>query len=235
MNIIMNFFDPSRLLISWQQPTGSGVGHSRKKFVVAELYKSEQNVFFRYRFDSKDLQDAMSMDFVGHPSFAITDESHTGPNILNTFLKRLPPRNRSDYGEYLRSFCLPANFDGSEFSLLAYTGAKLPSDTFEIYPDLSTISPPYEFIIELAGTRYLNTDLTLLSEGEAVTFEPDPTNAFDSDAINVIAKNQIIGFIPRPLNKDIKQLLLNTRLTAYIHNIKLNASRPLVYIFTKIA
>jgi len=74
--------------------------------------------------------------------------------VLDAFVRRLPPRSRDDFSEYLDRYRLPNNARFSDLALLAYTGGKLPSDGFEFCADLDQARPPFELVIEIAGFRY---------------------------------------------------------------------------------
>ena len=233
MTTINNYFEPNRLLVSWQQPEGTGEGHSRSRHVIAEIYRNDYGVFFRYFADTREFNRALEKGFSGLPAFKILPEPY-GTGVIDTFIRRLPPRRREDFKEYLNLHMLPSDFNGSDFALLAYTGAKLPSDGFEIFPDLTDQNGPYEFIFEAAGTRYLNVDLTKLNLGDSVDFKFDPNNAFDPNAINIFVGKQHIGFVPKPYQESIKKLLSEELLTARIEKLNGKPDHPLIYLFAKV-
>lgn len=153
---------------------------------------------------------------------------------IATFTRRLPPRRREDFKEYLQLHKLPADFNGSDFALLSYTGAKLPSDGFEIFPDLIDLEGPYEFFFEVAGTRYLNVDFTKLNIGDPIDFKIDERNPYDPNTINIYCGTQHVGFAPKPYVESFKKLLAEGKLKASIEKLNSNSSRPLVFLFAEV-
>lgn len=233
MTIINKYYEPNRLLVSWQQPDGNGVGQSRSRHVIAEIFRNDFGVFFRYFADTPEFNLAKEKGFTGVPAFKIVPEPY-GTGSIDIFLRRLPPRKREDFKEYLNLHKLPQDFKGSDFALLAYTGAKLPSDGFEIFPDLIDQEGPYEFIFEVAGTRYLNVDLSKLNLGDSVEFRSDESNIYDCNAISIFCRTQKIGFVPKPYQQSFKKLLSENLLTAKIEKINGKLSRPLIFLFTEV-
>ena len=70
-------------------------------------------------------------------------------------MRRLPPRNREDFGDYLYLHGLAAPFKLSDLALLGYTGARLPSDAFALVPEFPVDAGPCEYVMEVAGTRHV--------------------------------------------------------------------------------
>jgi len=108
--------------------------------------------------------------------------------VIETFMRRLPPRTRGDYGNYLEQFRLRPQTPVSDMGLLAYTGAKLPSDGFSIVNPLDDMRADCELLIELAGFRHVSvipsSDLSL---GAPATLVVEPDNTFDPNAVSSLA------------------------------------------------
>lgn len=234
MNTIHNFFEPNRLLISWQQPDGSGEGHSRTRHIIAEIFRNDYGEFFRYFVETKEFNRALDNGFTGIPAFKIVPEPYS-TGAINTFTRRLPPRTREDFKEYLKLHNLPTDFNGSDFALLSYTGAKLPSDGFEIFPDLMDLEGPYEFVFEVAGTRYLEVDFTKLNIGDPIEFKLDEANPYDSNAINIHCGTQHVGFVPKPYANAFKKLIFEGKLKASIERLHMRPSRPIMFLFAEVS
>jgi len=81
--------------------------------------------------DSQDYVDAIKNGFTGYPAFGLNKGPFTN-NVMDTFMKRLPPRSRRDFGKFLANHHLSENFDGSDFDLIVHTGISLPSDGFDL-------------------------------------------------------------------------------------------------------
>ncbi|HDX8380300.1 TPA: HipA domain-containing protein [Aeromonas salmonicida] len=202
MNVMVNnIVEPNRLMVTWQPAEGG----SRYIIGFIENVHSE-TPSFSYTDDENEINSAKANGFTGHPAFRIDGKSH--PNPIDVFMRRLPPRARPDFYKYLSGFGLPATFDGSNVCLLAYTGAKLPSDGFAILPDLETLPVPFDIILELAGTRYQNgLDFDNINPGDAVSFVLDNDNVIDPNAIAVFHGDVRVGFINRAHCLAMRKLL----------------------------
>lgn len=204
MNVMINnIVEPNRLMVTWQPAEGG----SRYIIGFIEDVHSE-TPSFRYTDDEDELEQARAHGFTGHPAFRVDGKSH--PNPIDVFMRRLPPRARPDFYKYLAGFGLPATFDGSNVCLLAYTGAKLPSDGFSILPDLETLPIPFDIMLELAGTRYQEgLDFDAINVGDAVSFVLDDDNAIDNNAIAVFHLDTRIGFVNRAHCSALRKYLLD--------------------------
>jgi len=227
---ISNLLEPSRLLLVWQRPLVDSGRRSRR--VVGEIVRNEDgNAVFRYLNDSSDFKSAVSEGFQGYPAFKVARTMHE-INVLSAFSCRLPSRKRGDFTDYLAAHGLPSTFIGSDFSLLAHTGARLPGDGFEIIPDLVGIVAPFDLIIESAGTRYQEgVDLDAMSVGESVSLIPEPTNEFDPAAIQIVhSTGGRIGYVPKPYCEMLRPWLDEGRLSASIQKLNGRPDRRLVYL-----
>lgn len=203
MNIIDHIFEPSRLFLVWHCAS-EGVDHHRR--IVGELYRTENSVSFQYLKDTEDYVKAEEEGFIGFPAFTMRGHEKF-ENAIGAFMSRLPPRKRADFAKYLAQYALPANFSGSDLSLLGYTGARLASDSFELCPDFSDASEPVDLVLEVSGTQYNMEKETALIENEPVQFKLEPDNIYDPDAIAIHAKSGKLGYVSRAMNKSFKSLL----------------------------
>lgn len=204
MSTIEHIFEPSRLLLVWHH---SQPGAPRHRRVVGELVRQGDDASFRYLKDTEDFQAALEEGFYEFPAFADKAGSEHQVGALDVFMRRLPPRKREDFREYLAQYNLPADFSGSTFSLLGYTGARLASDTFELCPDLSDAKAPLDFVIEASGTQYHTTEENIFCEDDEVLFEADPQNSHDENAIKIIHKGSVVGFVNKALASSFYRLL----------------------------
>lgn len=204
MSVIENIFEPSRLLLVWHH---SQPGIPRHRRVVGELVRHGEDASFRYLKNTDDFHAALEEGFHEFPAFSDKGggEHHTG--ALDVFMRRLPPRKREDFKEYLAQYSLPSDFSGSAFSLLGYTGARLASDTFELCPDLSDAKAPLDFVIEASGTQYHTEEGKNFKEDDPVTFEADFDNAHDKNAVKIIHNGSVVGFVNKALAPSFRRLL----------------------------
>ena len=202
MHTIDHIFEPTRLFLVW---TSVADGVARNRRIVGELTKTDDSFVFRYLKDTPDYHAAVNEGFISFPAFTIHG-NEVFDNALSAFMSRVPPRKRQDFAKYLAQYGLPKTFNGSDFSLLGYTGARLASDSFELSPDLSTAATPIDIVLEVSGTQY-NKITGELSEGAKVYFVREPNNAHDENAIAIMTEFGRIGYVSRALNKGFSKLL----------------------------
>lgn len=232
MNRLTYLHEPDRLLLTWQQPDNLP---PRTRRVVAEIVRDNDKIVFRYLPDTADYQAALANGFLGYPAFDPAIIVHeTG--VLEALSRRLPPRKRDDFAEYLVQYRLPENFNGSDLALLGYTGGRLPSDTFGFVPDFSQTVLPIDLLLEVAGHRHQESmGCFQPKEGMPITFQLDPENAFDADAVQVLHDNQCLGYVNRALHPWFANLLRNGRpIAAFIERVNGKPDRPLIYVMCRI-
>jgi hypothetical protein len=106
-------------------------------------------------------------------------------------MRRLPPRTRVDFDAHRAQFCLKSGLVMSDFALLAYTEAKLPSEGFSIVNPLTDLCGPCEFLLEVAGYRHYADGLKEpLSVGQPLQFVAEPSNEWDPNAVRVEADSK---------------------------------------------
>lgn len=228
-----HLFEPTRLLMIWQPVDENAT--ERGRCVVGEISRSSPGTddwAFSYLRGS-DLKKAQSLGFQGFPAYAI-EQITPFHGVHDTFMRRLPPKRRTDFSEYLAQHRLPSPFIYSDMALLGYTGGKLPSDGFSFLPDLSAATTPCEFIVEIAGTRHalrdagldaLPTDLSQLHWG----IRAEPSNPKDSNALAVYAGECKLGYLPRPYAAAVSTWLPNRSVRVQFERLNGKPERPLVY------
>jgi hypothetical protein len=232
MNQIEHIIEPERLLLVWRSP------HSpRTRRVVAEVRPSTESTraVLRYLIDSTEYASAKQEGFSGYPAFSPTQTEHYS-NVLESFLRRLPPRKRDDFTEYLERHRLPTTGRLTDMALLGYTNAKLPSDGFEIYADLSNARPPFEVVVEVAGFRHQSLvaadDMYI---GDPIVFKAEPDNVHDSNAIAIFYNSSRIGYVDRAQASAFQTWMRRGySLNATVERINGKADRPLVYVYVAV-
>lgn len=231
MTFIEHVPEPHRLLLVWQGPEES----SRARHVVAELLRApDGETRLRYLEGTESLEQAQAEGFVNFPAFRKLGREYD-QGVVETFMRRLPPRSRGDYARYLEQFRLQPGTKISDFALLACTGAKLPSDGFSILNPLSDLTAPSEVLLEVAGFRHTSElPLDAISVGMRATLEPEPDNPHDANAVAIRADDKKIGHVPRPQAAAIGDWLRNERpLQAHVERINGTPQRPLVFLFAR--
>lgn len=205
MRLIQQIYEPKRLLLAWQASSDAqppNYNKSGKRYIVGELTRDENNgqVNLRYfRNNSSFVEAVDKYDFKGHGAYSANQDSYE--DVLEVFLKRIPPRTRSDFEDYLKFFRIAPRLKDeiSDFALLGYTGAKLPGDGFSLIYTFENVSPPCEVPIEIAGFRHHQgmDDTPQNFVGADVRFEREPNNEHDCHAVKILSGDKMLGYVPR--------------------------------------
>jgi hypothetical protein len=231
MRSINHVIDPNRLHFVWQ----SSSPEIRTRFIVGDIVRCGVGAVLSYHQFSPDFLYAVQAGFQGHPAFDYRIPVHHY-NVLEIFMKRLPPRNRSDFPYFLQKHGLQSNRFISDFALLGYTGCKLPGDGFSVEIDFEFENPPYEFLMEIAGFQYhygmqLERDHLMAMP---MTFEREPTNTHDGNAIKIMAGQILIGYVPRPFCNFISNWIDRGTIIALVDRIDGQISKPTVKLMVSI-
>lgn len=231
MNFIKTIYTPTRLLLVWQPPEGK----PRSRLVVGELTFAGGSCVFNYLDGTDDFKKALDEGFVCYPAFRkLTHEYREG--VLETFLSRIPPRRRGDFGKYLEQWRLAPDINISDFALLGHTGAKLPNDGFSLINPFDGMEAPFEFYVEVAGFRHQeNICLADISVDMSVNFIQEPENTFDGNAVRVEVAGKKIGYVNKVQNSAFNLWLENYSITACIERINGTEARPLIYIYGQVS
>ena len=228
---VIHIAEPRRLWLTWQPRDGG------RRYLVGQIDRLEDGAFtYRYHSSSDSFHQAEGKGFVGYPAFDIGAEQHSN-NVLAPFMRRLPPRKRGDFKTYLAQYLLSHPFDGSEFALLAYTGAKSPGDGFSLLPDFSGLKGDIDYQLEVVGTRYElenGLDLGAIQTGDVVTFTHEPDNQYDPYAIAIAHNGQRLGYVNKVLCDFISKKLADRKISAVVSRKNGTSERPLIYVLLKI-
>nr|DAL57909.1 MAG TPA_asm: Helicase-like transcription factor/DNA repair, DNA BINDING PROTEIN-DNA.38A [Caudoviricetes sp.] len=225
--LIENIPMPSRLLLTWQPVDGGS------RYVIGELLQDESEGYeFNYLTDSKDFAKARDNGFRGFPAFDIKVATHR-KDVMQTFSRRLPSRKREDFDDYLLTFRLPADFRENDFVLLACTGGKVASDGFYFVPDLSSVRPPFDYVMEVVGTRHMIKEgrlaLDEISIGDEVILRNEDTNTVDPLAILVTKNDNHLGYVNKALCAALRDLSKNHDVSGVVVRKNGSSDRPLIY------
>lgn len=196
MNELNNY-----LYLIWKDPV------SRRNFTIGKLSKVEKFTF-EYCEDYKEAEKFGWERLKAFPE----DRKYESDIIFPVFSSRLPDKKRRDIAKILEKYGL-IEFD--EFELLRKSEGRLPIDTYlfidPIFPKEQSIQRDF-FIM---GIRYnapcegINCKLLpQLNVGEEVIFKEEPSNEYDSNAVQVLTKSQeLLGYLPRYYNSAILERL----------------------------
>lgn len=232
MRFIEHIIEPTELLLAWQ----SSREEDRSRYIVGRLNRTSTEIILQYLVDTPDFQKAREVGFDLYPAFK--EEHTTYSNVLDAFMRRLPPRKRGDFPQYLEGLRLKPDVEISDFALLGYSGAKLPADGFSIIHPFNNVEGPCEILTEAAGFRHIknsngieakiDTPVSfLIEDSHPVTQQP---------AIKIIANDIHIGYVNRGLIATFLNWIADNRIAnAWIEKVNGTPSRPTAYVYVKIA
>jgi len=229
MRFIEHIIEPTKLLLAWQ----SSDEKHRTRYIVAELNRIGEEITLTYLPNTKDFNDAQQHGFEAYPAFQDTQKTHR--NVLDAFMRRLPPRTRGDFTQYLEGLRLKPTTQLSNFALLGYSGAKLPSDGFSIIHPFNDINSPCELLIEVAGFRHINPNAKIILN-EPASFSKEFNQAIQEEAIRINIIQQHIGYVCRGLLPSFSKWLDNKQITgAWVEKTNGMPGKPTVYLYVKIS
>ncbi len=236
---IEHIMEPTRLILAWEAPKAFT---DRKRWAVGEVMAGVKGATFRYYQGEEFLQancnrpiaDVLAAGYRGYPAFQPFDSKDVfRDRVLESFRRRLPPADRSDFGQYLQHFRLRPDTDLSPMALLAITGAKLPGDGFELVDTLSDTAAPFELVMQVAGYRHNYQNALHLQKGDAVELVAEPHNVHDPDAIAILADGQVIGHVNRLQAPAMGRLLREADITAVLLRLNGTVDVPKAFVFIK--
>jgi len=227
MRHIDHIVEPDRLLLSWQTPS------ERLRMFVAELKRNgDEEADLVYLKEREDFSKAQSLGFMGYPGFDI--EINIYKNVLTSFMKRIPPRSRGDFGRFLDALRIKAEAEISDFALLGYSGAKLPDDDFTVIHPFENASVPFEFMLRVEGYLHYQDELPLnvLSTDMQADFEAEPDNPKDPGAIKIMINGIKAGYVCRGLTASFRNWMQSgLTISACVERINGSGKNPKVYLY----
>ncbi len=231
MNYIEHVIIPERLLLLWIPLSGH-----RMSRIVAELQRDGDNATLRYLCGDRDFELAIGEGFKGYPYLPVRNEKYI--DVLDIFTKRLPPRSRGDFSKYMDSIRIKGETYIDDFTLLGYSGAKLPDDDFTLIHPFDNAITPFEFLVDVSGTRYQDVGkyYERLDIGAQVDFVPEPDNLWDSNAIAVLYDNIQLGYVCRGILPEFHRWLkqgLDVKGT--IEKKNGTSDKPRIHLFVRVS
>lgn len=227
--MIKNTLHVNTLFLSWQSNRDRN-----QRYLVGQLKRLDEGFEFSYLTSSDDFLHAKNQGFLGYPAFPLDKGPFTN-DVIVTFMKRLPPRSRRDFKKYLLINHLPETFDGSDFDLITHTGIQLPSDGFDLIPNLEEAEIPFEYFMEVAGTRYHMTfeQVSALELGASVRLKCEDENEFDSNAVAMYVDNLRIGYVNKLMCPTIRALM-ERDLSCSVVSTSGSEERPLINVMLSV-
>lgn len=221
--------EPKRLLLCWEAPVTQ---KDRNRWVVGVVVRTGESLVFRYLVGDEFLaqnfgrtrEQLRDAGYLGYPAFNEDRSAIFSETVQETFVRRLPPRNRSDFPSYLAQFRLRPSSASSDLALLGATEARLPSDGFSLINPLDAQSGPCDVLVEIAGHRHYSD--VRLSLGDALRLTPDPANEYDRNAVRFEANGILVGHVSRFQTLAVLTWLTRGYVSAYVTRLNGTPDRP---------
>jgi hypothetical protein len=233
MNFLRHVVEPERLLLIWQ-PSDEGAPVRTRRIVGEVFLEPDGQGVFRYLKATPDFAAARAAGFKGVPAFPL-EQDETRQGVIESLLRRLPPRKREDFAEYLAQHRLPSPFRHSDFALLGYTGARLPSDGFALVPVFPAHAVPCDCLLEIAGLRHVfSGDMAAIREGDPLTLQTNAENPVDPNALAVLHRGQKIGYVNRAMLPQFHAWLRDHVVKVTVERLNGKPDRPLIYAIVRV-
>jgi hypothetical protein len=230
MRFIEHIIEPTKLLLTWQ----SSEEDHRTRYIVAELNRIGDEINLRYLVNTEDFNKAKIQGFESYPAFQDVNKIHG--NVLDAFMRRLPPRTRGDFSLYMEGLRLKPAIELSDFALLGYSGAKLLSDGFSLIHPFNNVDIACELLLEAAGFRHIKKNHDEISINDAATFAKEFNTATKEQAICILINNKHIGYVNRGLLPTFVNWMDNGRIIgAWVEKTNGTPGKPTVYLYVKIS
>ncbi|MFL6758935.1 HIRAN domain-containing protein [Sphingomonas sp.] len=231
--------EPRELFLAWQP---SDAAADRMRWAVGLIRPHGQDFELRYlkpgpEFEGlnsgKGFERLQALGYVGYPAFSAHQSVHR-EGVRAALMRRLPPRHRSDFAEYIKQFRMKPGTPLSDFALLARTEAKLPSDGFSLVDPLDPTTSRCDLMLEVAGYRHYSPSNHHIKVGTRVELLPEPNNSFDPNAVQILVQGQKIGNINRLQAGTFLHWLRTCKVDATIERLNGSVDRPRAYIFVRV-
>lgn len=225
--------------MAWQP---SDLSTARTRWAVGVVQPKGEGLELRYFSSGPEFErlnpgrsfaELLSLGYVGYPAFSPETSVHRD-GVKAALIRRLPPRQRSDFSQYLAQFRLKPEAPLSDMALLARTEAKLPSDGFSLVDPLDASTSKCDLLLEVAGFRHYCSADNSLQLGMAIEILPEPDNEFDPGAVQVRAEGKKIGNINRLQAPTFLHWLRYCSVEGTLERLNGSSDRPRAYIFVRV-
>ena len=190
---ISHFSEPSRLLLAWRGTRSKRRTHAlRCRQAIAQRKRCHAALSERAR--GRKAQEAR----VSGISSLQVRSARTSARRACGLSSPIAATSPAGFDAYKAQFRLKPDLGLTDFALLAYTGARLPSDGFSVVDKLEDVRAPSELVLEIVGHRHWVTKLkSPLHIGEALDLLPEPENPVDKNAVVMKARGNVVGYVNR--------------------------------------
>jgi hypothetical protein len=147
----------------------------------------------RFNYLKEGVAEAQKFGFKSYEGFPDLDKEYT-ENVIEIFGQRIIKSERSDVKDFYDFWGVNQAFKDNDIYMLAYTQGLLPTDNFEFLADFNP-EKGLSFVSEIAGLTEAKLDAETISEGDELTYELEPDNLHDSNAVKLYKNGMHVGYI----------------------------------------
>jgi len=180
-----------KLCLLWQNAA------TRKWYHVGnlEFTESEEYIFsYEMSEEKRTLVEAVNDGYLLHPSFPNENEVYKSNKLFNCFARRLPNFKRNDIKKKYEVMGLSEMTPSYE--VFSITGGLLAGDNYEFVKPIQSNENCYNLEFYIRGWRHYNEESFELCEHDKLFFEIDENNEHDSNAVKVVCREKVIGYVP---------------------------------------
>ena len=230
--MIENPVPTRRARLVWQRPLDTS--GRRDSHAVAELVETESGISFNY-LDEHELTKARQDGFMGYPGLPM-DADDLGPIAIEVLSRRLLPKQRADFGQWLAGFGLSTEDDLSSLTLLAYTGARLTSDSFSVCETFEGFNEPFSYVFDVIGSRHYRDRYGELEVGESLAFVREIDNEQDPNAIVITRSDGTpVGYVNRLQADTVGQWVDAGQITGTVFRVNGRLEYPRLFLLAEIS
>lgn len=238
---VEHIVEPTKLLLVWQAPDHMA---NRRRWAVACVDVAFESWQLRY-FDETEfsvanagasLDEPMELGFEGYPAFyRRAKQAVFTSGVREALMRRLPPRTRADFTEYVRRFGFKDAKNISDAALLAYTEGKLPSDGFSLVGELERSLQVGDIILDVAGARYQSFgEACPALPGEPLSLKREPDNEHDPQAIEIYWKGLKVGYVNRMQAEVVGYWMEHRKVSLVVQRVNGRVGNPKIYAMLKV-
>jgi hypothetical protein len=167
-------------------------GKGSRRISVGIIRKNESDGV-RFQYNISGVEAAKKLGFEHYEGFPDTKKVYT-ENVLQIFGQRLIKTERTDSKDFYDFWNVDVSKAKHKFYMLAFTQGLLPTDNFEFLADFNPIKN-LSFVTEITNLTELQICADKIAVGDILTYELEPENLFDKNAVKVFKNDLYLGHI----------------------------------------
>lgn len=178
----------SKIYLAWRKGKGS-------RRIIVGVIKNNVTDGTRFSYIAKGVEEAKQFGFTSYEGFPDTSKEYS-ENVVSIFGQRIMRSERNDIDDFYTFWQIDKKYKDDNFYMLAYTQGLLPTDSFEFLADFNP-KKGLSFVSEIAGLSKLELKPNSLKQGDKLTYQLEPTNNQDKDAVRLFKEGEFVGYVKK--------------------------------------